>query len=222
MSTTAESPADVIPFSRLVRERSGASHRSSEGASFMSGLLNGSATRDDYIALVSQHWAIYEALEGAEPAMREVPLVAPFLSSALTRLPALEGDLAFLIGDDWLDRLQLLPATIEYAARIREVAATWPAGYIAHHYTRYLGDLSGGLHIGRVIARQFGFETNGIGFYLFDQIADPAAFKDSYRAQLDAAPWASDEQERVVEEVLRAYDVNTRIFEQLGARTASA
>lgn len=214
--------AEVIPFSRLVRERSSGSHRESEGAGFMHGLLKGEATRDDYVALVSQHWAIYEALEGAEPAMREVPLVAPFLSPALTRLPALETDLAYLIGDDWRERLMLMPATIEYAARIREVAATWPAGYIAHHYTRYLGDLSGGLHIGRVIGRQFGFETNGIGFYLFDQIADPAAFKDAYRAQLDSAPWSADEQQRVVDEVLRAYDFNTRIFEQLSARTAAA
>jgi heme oxygenase len=215
-------PAEVIPFSQLVRERSAGSHRSSEGASFMSDLLAGTATRDDYIALVSQHWAIYDALEGAEPSMRRVPLVAPFLSPALTRLPALEVDLAFLVGDDWRERLTLVPATLEYAARIREVAAEWPAGYIALHYTRYLGDLSGGLHIGRILARQFGFETNGIGFYLFDQIADPKEFKDAYRAQLDAAEWADGERERVVDEVLRAYDFNTRIFEQLGARSVAA
>jgi len=222
MSTAPDSVAEAIPFSRIVRERSSMSHRSSEGATFMGELLAGRSTRDDYVALVSQHWAIYDALEGAELAVRVVPLVAPFLSPALTRLPALETDLAFLIGDDWRDHLDLVPATVEYAARIREVAAEWPAGYIAHHYTRYLGDLSGGLHIGRVIARQFGFETNGIGFYLFDQIADPAAFKNQYRAQLDAAPWAAGEQEAVVDEVLRAYDYNTRIFEQLGARTLAA
>ena len=222
MTTSSRASAEGIPFSRLVRERSAASHRGSEGASFMSDLLKGEASRDDYVALVSQHWAMYDALEESELAMRDEPLVAPFLSPALTRLPALETDLAFLIGDDWRQRLTLVPATIEYAARIREVAAGWPAGYIAHHYTRYLGDLSGGLHIGRLIARQFGFETNGIGFYLFDEIADPAAFKDAYRAQLDAAGWSRDEQELVVDEVLRAYDYNTRIFEQLGERRVAA
>lgn len=222
MSSTPGTAGDVIPFSRLVRERTSRSHSDSEGASFMGDLMAGRSTRDDYIALVSQHWAIYEALEGVEPAMRAVPLVAPFLSPALSRLPALETDLAFLIGDDWRDRLELMPATREYASRIREVAAEWPAGYIAHHYTRYLGDLSGGLYIGRVVARQFGFETNGIGFYLFDQIADPAEFKDSYRAQLDAAPWAPEERDRVIDEVLVAYDFNTRVFEQLSARAIAA
>ena len=50
--------------------------------------------------------------------------------------------------------------------------------------------------------RRFGFETNGIGFYLFDDIADPRAFKDVYREQLDAAPWDAAERERVIDEVL--------------------
>lgn len=222
MSIAPDAIAEAVPFSRLVRERSSTSHRDSEGASFMGELLAGRSTRDDYVALVSQHWAIYDALESVEPAMQAVPLVAPFLSPALTRLSALETDLEFLLGDDWRTQLDLVPATVEYAARIRQVAAEWPAGYIAHHYTRYLGDLSGGLYIGRVIARQFGFETNGIGFYLFDQIADPAEFKNQYRAQLDAAPWPEGEQELVVDEVLRAYDYNTRIFEQLGDRTLAA
>ena len=65
------------------------------------------------------------------------------------------------------------------------MAATWPGGFVAHHYTRYLGDLSGGIFIGRVMQRRFGFDTNGIGFYLFADIADPRAFKDVYREQLD-------------------------------------
>ncbi len=222
MSSSVDSVAEIIPFSRLVRERSSASHSTSEGAGFMHDLLKGELGREEYTQLVAQHWAIYEALEGAQSLVADDATVAPFLSPALTRLPALEADLQFLLGDDWRESIELVPATVEYAARIREVAAEWPAGYIAHHYTRYLGDLSGGIHIGKVVARRFGFETNGIGFYLFDQIADPAEFKNDYRAQLDAAPWSEDEKNRVVDEVLRSYDYNTRIFEQLSERLAAA
>ncbi len=224
-STAAGAPSgtgttDAVPFSRLVRERSGAHHGSSESASFMTELMAGRATLDDYTALVLQHWAIYEALEGAADALREHPEVAPFLSADLDRLPSLERDLAALLGVEWQDHLELVPATVDYAARIREVAAEWPAGFVAHHYTRYLGDLSGGIHIGRVVSRQFGFDPAGPGasFYHFERISDPTAFKDDYRAQLDAARWASDEAERVVAEVLSAYDRNTLIFEQLAAR----
>lgn len=221
IDTAHDSTASAMPFSRLIRERSGAHHGSSESASFMTELMGGRATLDDYTALVVQHWAIYEALEGAADAVREHPVVAPFLSPELDRVPSLERDLAALLGDEWRDRLDYMPATVDYAARIREVAAEWPAGFVAHHYTRYLGDLSGGIHIGRLVSRQFGFDPTGPGasFYHFAGIADPMGFKDAYRAQLDAAPWSSDEAERVVAEVLCAYDRNTLIFEQLAARS---
>jgi heme oxygenase len=172
---------------------------------------------------VAQHYFIYEALELAGERMRQDPVASVFLSDKLTRLPALEADLEFLLGADWRERIVALPTTQRYVERIRQVGATWAGGFVAHHYTRYLGDLSGGIFIGRVMARRFGFETNGIGFYLFDDIADPKAFKDVYREQLDAAPWDAAEQERVIDEVLLAYRFNTELFEDLAnAKAAQA
>lgn len=211
---------DVIPFSTLLRERSSQAHSTSEHAGFMSDLMSGEGTRDDYIALVAQHWYIYEALEWAADRMKHDPVAATFISEKLTRLPALESDLEFLVGPDWRDEIEALPTTRRYVDRIRQVGAMWPGGFVAHHYTRYLGDLSGGLFIGRLMARRFGFETNGIGFYIFKDIADPKAFKDVYREQLDAAPWSDDEKERVVEEVLLAYRLNTELFEDLARAKA--
>ncbi|NYF17948.1 heme oxygenase [Microbacterium sp. AK009] len=214
--------ADLIPFSATLRERSSSAHSSSERSGFMADLIEGAGTREDYIALVAQHWFIYDALETAAEQMRRDPVASVFISDKLTRLPALEADLAFLIGADWRDRISPLPTTRAYVERIRQVGATWPGGFVAHHYTRYLGDLSGGLFIGRLMARRFGFETNGIGFYLFSEIADPRGFKEVYREQLDAAPWDVDEQERVIDEVLRAYRYNTELFEDLAAAKAEA
>lgn len=213
---------DPLTFSDALRERSSSSHSRSEHAGFMADLLKGDGSRDDYISLVAQHYFIYEALESAAERMRQDPVAAVFLSDKLTRLPALEADLAFLLGPRWRDVIAPLPTTERYVARIREVGASWPGGYIAHHYTRYLGDLSGGIFIGRVMQRRFGFETNGIGFYLFDDIADPSAFKDVYREQLDAAPWDDEERERVIDEVLRAYRYNTELFEDLARARIAA
>ncbi|AZC12664.1 biliverdin-producing heme oxygenase [Microbacterium sp. ABRD28] len=214
--------ADPIPFSAALRERSSSAHSSSERSGFMADLIEGAGTREDYVALVAQHWFIYEALESAAERMRRDPVASVFISDKLTRLPALEADLAFLLGADWRDRISPLPTTRAYVERIRQVGATWPGGFVAHHYTRYLGDLSGGLFIGRLMARRFGFETNGIGFYLFDEIADPRGFKEVYREQLDAAPWDADEQERVIDEVLRAYRYNTELFDDLAVAKAEA
>lgn len=212
----------VIPFSAALRERSSGAHSSSEGQGFMSGLLKGDGTRDDYISLVAQHYFIYEALEAAAARMKGDPVAAVFITDKLTRLPALEADLEFLVGPDWRAHIAPLPTTARYVARIDEVGRTWAGGFVAHHYTRYLGDLSGGLFIGRVMQRRFGFETNGIGFYVFDDIADPKAFKDVYRDQLDAAPWDEAEKERVIDEVLLAYRFNTELFADLErSRTAA-
>ena len=64
--------------------------------------------------------------------------------------------------------------------------------------------------------------ARGIGFYLFAEIADPAAFKDVYREQLDAAPWDPAESERVIDEVLYAYQLNTDLFVDLADAKAAA
>ncbi|WP_159501978.1 heme oxygenase (biliverdin-producing) [Microbacterium sp. 18062] len=213
---------EPIPFSTALRERSSGAHSGSEGAGFMSDLIKGDGTREDYIALVAQHWFIYEALESAAERMRRDPVASVFITDRLTRLPALEADLEFLIGPDWRERIEPLPTTRRYVERINQVGATWSGGFIAHHYTRYLGDLSGGLFIGKLMQRRFGFDTNGIGFYIFGDIADPKAFKDVYRDQLDAAPWDDAEKERVIDEVLLAYQFNTDLFEDLARAKAES
>ena len=213
----------VIPFSQALRERTWSGHGESEGAGFMHDLMTGKGTREDYVALVAQHYFVYEALEAAAAGFAEDAGATAFISPQLTRLPALETDLEFLLGADWKQQITPLPTTERYVARIREIEAEgWSGGFVAHHYTRYLGDLSGGQAIGRLMKRHFGFETNGILFYLFDQIADPKAFKETYRDQLDAAGWGEAERERVIDEVLYAYRLNTELFEDLSAAKAAA
>ena len=89
----------VLPFSQALRERTWSGHSDSEGAGFMTDLMKGAGTREDYIALVAQHYFIYEAIEAAEAVFAGDPVVAQFATARLTRLPALETDLEFLLGD---------------------------------------------------------------------------------------------------------------------------
>ncbi|AQX81722.1 biliverdin-producing heme oxygenase [Plantibacter flavus] len=212
----------VIPFSQALRERTSSGHSSSEGADFMSDLMTGKGSKEDYIALVAQHFFIYEALEAAADRMRADAVAAPFISDKLTRLPAIVQDLEFLMGPEWREQITPLPTTARYVARINEVGAVWPGGFVAHHYTRYLGDLSGGQIIRTLMQRQFGFDTNGVGFYLFGDIAKPREFKDTYREQLDAVPWDDEEQARVIDEVMVAYRFNTDLFRDLATAKAAA
>lgn len=207
----------AIPFSQALRERTGSVRSTAPSASeqFMTALMTGHGSRDDYIAMLAQNFFVYGALEQAALARAGDPVAAAFMTPALTRLPAICEDLRFLLGDDWQERIEPLATTRRYVERIETIAATTTGGFVAHHYTRYLGDLSGCAIIRALMQRQFGFETNGVGFYLFAGIAKPKEFKTTYRAQLDAVGWSEDERERVIDEVAVAYRLTEEVFADL-------
>lgn len=212
----------VTSFSQALRERTRSVSDASGDATFMSDLMTGKGCRDDYIALVAQNYFIYQSLEEAAETMADDPVAAAFITPQLTRLPAIKEDLRFLLGPEWRERITPLDTTRRYVDRIRTVGQTWAGGFIAHHYTRYLGDLSGGQVIRGLMQRQFGFETNGVGFYLFDQIAAPKQFKATYREQLDRVKWDAAECERVIAEVQLAYRFTTDLFVDLSDARAIA
>ncbi|RGE19185.1 heme oxygenase [Leucobacter sp. wl10] len=217
--------AEERPFSVVVRESSWSDHSDSEGSSFMEDIMRGRGTLQDYADLVAQHYYVYEALEEAAARFVGDPAFAPFHRDALARMPALEADLAQLLGDGWRDRIAAVPATEAYAARIREVAEEgWLAGLVAHHYTRYLGDLSGGQMIARRVAKQHGLDRDGVAFYDFSDLGSLTDFKNEYRAALDLLGASLDDAEkaRMLEEVRAAYGFNTAVFADLGRAEAAA
>ncbi|MGO3678787.1 biliverdin-producing heme oxygenase [Leucobacter sp. UCMA 4100] len=204
------------PFSQVIREGSWSDHDDSEGADFMASIMRGTATRDDYVALVAQHFFMYEALEAVVDEVVNDERFAPFHDENLRRLAALNDDLTVLIGENWRDEIKPVPATAEYAERIRQVGAEgWVPGIIAHHYTRYLGDLSGGQMIAKRVVRQHGFENGeGTKFYDFKELGSLPGFKERYREALDALGESFNdvEQARMLHEVRRAYGFNTAVF----------
>ncbi|QGV80921.1 heme oxygenase (biliverdin-producing) [Streptomyces ficellus] len=209
----------VTPFSTLIRTASHQQHTEAENSSFMSDLLGGRLGVDAYARYTEQLWFVYRALEGAADGLRDDPVAGPFVQPELFRTAELERDLTHLRGPGWRAAAAPLPATAAYAARVEECARTWPAGYVAHHYTRYLGDLSGGQIIRDKAERTWGFSRKGDGvrFYVFEQIPNPAAFKRGYRELLDRVNADDLEKQRIVDECKRAFDFNGAVFRELGA-----
>ncbi|MFC8362776.1 heme oxygenase (biliverdin-producing) [Streptomyces griseorubiginosus] len=205
-------------FSTLIRTASHEQHVEAETSTFMSDLLGGRLGVQAYARYTEQLWFVYEALETGTEGLASDPVAGAFIRPELFRLRALERDLAHLRGPRWRAGLSALPATRAYADRVRECADTWPAGYVAHHYTRYLGDLSGGQIIRDRAERTWGFEKKGDGvrFYVFEEIPNPAAFKRGYRALLDAVRADDLEKQRVVAECKKAFALNTAVFRALG------
>lgn len=199
-----------------IRDATAAAHREAEHTPFVQDLLAGRLDRRRYAALVAQHHAIYERLEAAVAAATD-PDLAPFLVPELARLEAIEADLVFLAGTDWRDDLPSLPATRAYCDHLDRVTGEWPGGLLAHHYVRYLGDLSGGQLIGRVLQRIFDLDDErGTRFYRFPGITSPKAFKARYRDLLDGLPWDGEAQERLIAEVVTAYRLTTDVLYELG------
>jgi heme oxygenase len=211
------SAADTeLGLAARVRSLTRADHEAAETTPFVGDLMAGRLDVAAYGRLVTQHYFIYETLERAAEAMRGDPVAGDFVGFGLDRLPALGADLFHLRGPRWRSEITPLPATRDYLARLRSVAFTDPPAFVAHHYTRYLGDLSGGQMVKRALRQQYGVGAEGTRFYEFPDVA-AGAVKRRYRELLDAAPWSADEQARFIDEVKRAFTHNRQVFEDLAA-----
>ena len=224
-SASASAPVEVEsspPFSRTLREATAGSHSLAEGSRYLDALLGGRLTATQYAVMVAQHWFIYEELESVGDDMAGDSVAGGFIDRSLRRTPSLEADLVVLLGGDWRSRVSALPATGEYVDRLRSVGRDGSsARFVAHHYTRYMGDLSGGQFIGRGLRDVFGFgDDRATTFYTFEAIDDLVAYKDAYRERLDSADWSADQRTAMVDETLEAYRLNTAVFADLAREVA--
>jgi heme oxygenase len=201
-----------------MREGSMAEHRQAEDSRFITELLAGRVDREGYADYLLRLRTVYDAMETLIRAHVDDPAVAAVHDPALERLDAIDADL-----DHWLPggpRTTHSPAAAAYRERL-EAAAAWGGLLAAHHYTRYLGDLSGGQAIGRILDRTFDLGGHGVAFYDFPAIPKPKPYKDGYRARLDALGLSAAESDRVVDEVKVAFRLNHALFAELAASLAA-
>jgi len=212
---------DQLSLSTALRQQTQVVHDQAENSAYVRQLLGGALPLAAYTALVAQNHAIYTALEAAAEAWRDDPVAGPFVFDELTRVPHLEADLHQLLGDDWAQQAVELqvPATDAYVSRLHQVAGDWPGAFIAHHYVRYLGDLSGGQVIKATVTRIYGEDGHrSTGFYTFDRIERIKPFRDRYRELLDTAPLTREQQQRVVAEAVSVFELNRAVFADLAER----
>ncbi|WP_236122225.1 biliverdin-producing heme oxygenase [Cellulomonas palmilytica] len=221
--TTTSVPAGTTdltldqPLSLALREGTREAHGEAEGMAFIEALMGGRLGQDAYTALAVQQLAIYAALEAAGAALRADGADHGLVLDELTRLPAIESDLACLLGADWAEQVELLPETQEYAQRLAACSSDLTL-YAAHAYTRYLGDLSGGQVVKRMVQRHYGVPDEGVSFYDFPEIHKLKPFKDVYRERLDALPLDAAQRAATVAEAQVAFRLNQAVFAGLGRR----
>tara|TARA_Y100000401_G_C8295835_1_gene211263 strand:- start:327 stop:1028 length:702 start_codon:yes stop_codon:yes gene_type:complete len=206
----------ISDFSKQLKEGTKKSHTMAENTSFVASFLRGVVDESKYRQLVANFYFIYHALETEVENNKDNPFVGPMRLNGLSRHDALIKDCEYFYGDDWREKIYPTEQTQRYVNRIHEVAKENPELLIAHHYTRYMGDLSGGQILKGIAQKALGLKEDGLAFYEFPEISDKKGFKESYRRVLDTMiPATQKNVDGIIVEANYAFRLNMYMFEEI-------
>jgi heme oxygenase (biliverdin-producing, ferredoxin) len=199
-----------------LREGTKKAHTMAENTGFIACFLRGTVEKNSYRKLVANLYYVYAAMEEAMLSLKDHPVMGKMYFPELDRKASLEQDLAYYYGSNWREQIQPSAATQTYVAQIKKVAQEDPEMLIAHLYTRYIGDLSGGQILKKIAVNAMNLnEGEGTNFYTFPQISDEKAFKNMYRSTMDSLPITAEKVDVIVEEANDAFHHNMKMFQEL-------
>nr|BDA98278.1 heme oxygenase [Rhodomonas sp. NIES-1006] len=206
----------VSNLATQLREGTSKSHSMAENVSFVKSFLGGVIDKESYKTMVANLYFVYVAIEDAMDKNKEHECIEPIYYQELNRRTSLEDDLTFYYGDDWKDKVSPSPATQAYVDRINTISENKPELLVAHAYTRYLGDLSGGQILKNIAQRAMNLKDNkGLSFYEFDQVKDEQEFKQQYKKALDNLPIPEEETGKIIAEANVSFNLNMKMFQEL-------
>ncbi|XP_054891500.1 heme oxygenase 1a [Poeciliopsis prolifica] len=192
-------------------------HVRAENTELMLSYQKGQITLKQYKVLMFSLYEIYKALEEELDRNSSHPAVAPiYFPQELARLESLERDLEYFFGHDWEKRVIVPAATQRYKQRLRKIGQENPELLVAHAYTRYLGDLSGGQVLGKITQKSLGLSSKeGLSFFSFPGVSSPNRFKQLYRSRMNSVELTEGEKAAVLEEAVEAFELNIQVFDDL-------
>ncbi|EKQ66750.1 heme oxygenase [Leptolyngbyaceae cyanobacterium JSC-12] len=209
----------MTTLSIALREGTAHAHTLAENTAFMKCFLKGVVEWEPFRKLLANLYFVYSALETHVQNHCDDPVVAAIHFPEINRAASLEKDLAFYYGEQWRNKIAPSITGLNYVNRIHEVATTDPVLLIAHSYTRYLGDLSGGQALKTIIRSALNLPPNqGTALHEFDQLPTPEAkraFKERYRHAIDALDLDEATIRRIVAEANFAFRLNREVMHEL-------
>lgn len=219
--TVAVAPVAVAPvavsstrpsLARALKVGTAVSHQAAEDVHFVSNFIQGKIDRELYGKLVVMLYHVYDKLEACLDQAGPVHFPTLHFPVELGRTATLEEDMDFWHGGMVHEKS---PAVQDYIDRLEYLTTHDPLLLLAHSYTRYLGDLSGGKILARVARRALVLQADGLAFYEFANIASPKLFKDMYRNAMDEMPLTEEQVVKLVAEANVSFLLNMRLFEEL-------
>ena len=204
-----------MTFSKEIKAGTKKSHSAAENTSFVKSFLRGVVSKDSYKVLVADLYFVYSAMEEEVRKLKDHPVIGKINLPELERVTALETDLRYYYGPIWRSIVEPSEACQRYVNRIHEVAKTEPELLIGHHYTRYLGDLSGGQILKGIAQKALNLKDEGLSFYEFGKIDDAKIYKTKYRSILDELPLTESQQNSIITEANYAFRLNMYMFDTL-------
>jgi heme oxygenase (biliverdin-producing, ferredoxin) len=205
-----------------LREGTKKSHSMAENTGFIACFLKGTVEKNSYRKLVANLYFVYTAMEEEMVKHQHHPILSKLFFPELDRKQSLEQDLAYYFGANWKEQVAPSAATKEYVARIHEVADRQPELLVAHLYTRYMGDLSGGQILKKIAQNAMNLTDGGTAFYEFERISDEKSFKANYRQMMDELAINEAQADEIVDEANDAFGKNMVMFKELEGNLVKA
>ncbi|XP_069510484.1 heme oxygenase 1 [Ambystoma mexicanum] len=227
MASPQSALSDGAPgeLSEALKEATKEVHQQAEDTEFMRNFQKGQVSLNEFKLVMSSLYFVYEALEEEIERNKDHPGYAPvYFPTELHRKAALELDMAYFYGSQWRNVISCPKATRMYVARLHHVGQKEPELLVAHAYTRYLGDLSGGQVLKKIAqkALQLPASGEGLAFFTFDGVTSATKFKQLYRARMNAIEMDDSTKERVLNEAKKAFLLNVAVFEELQELVSSS
>ncbi|MDZ7651645.1 MAG: biliverdin-producing heme oxygenase [Burkholderiaceae bacterium] len=219
MSESAADPqasAGTTDLAQKLKLATAPLHRQVERSGLMRRLLAGDFVPTDYVALLHDLAALYGALEAALARHGSHPWLAVVIDRALFRADALRRDLHAL---QPAAQVALSPAAAAYVVRLQWLDQHDAGLLLAHAYVRYLGDLSGGQVVQRIVARTLGLTPpTGLRFYDFGGMPAVAARAEAFRHSLAALRLDADAVQALTVEAQWSFAQHAQMFIELDRR----
>lgn len=192
-----------------IKARTAESHKAAERTDFMKNLFSGDLPIESYIKYLSVLMYIYDTLEATIKDNLDDDLVASIFDEKLERSWQISSDLGNL------DKVvafngKLTDYINEYMIMIGEAS---PVELVAHHYIRYLGDLSGGQMLKGMLKQNYGLSDNQLSFYEFD--LDAKTYREAYKEKLNSLIKKEADVNLFIDTVNKIYGVTTKILNSI-------
>uniref|UniRef100_A0A8C9QD31 heme oxygenase (biliverdin-producing) n=1 Tax=Spermophilus dauricus TaxID=99837 RepID=A0A8C9QD31_SPEDA len=161
---------------------------------FVKDFLKGNIKKELFKLATTALYFTYSALGEEMDRHKDHPAFAHlYFPTELHRKEALTKDMEYFFGENWEELVKCSEAAQKYVERIHYIGQNEPELLVAHAYTHYMGDLSGGQVLKKVAQPALKLPSTGEGtqFYLF---------------KMNALDLNLKTKERIVEEANKAFE----------------